>query len=454
MNETLTTALAIKEARRCLNCATPTCQSSCPLEINIPNFIQHLAKGNMGAAYDTISEANKLPAICARVCPSERQCENSCALGMEGKPIAISNLEGFIADFAHENDLKPLIPSTLTRGKVAIIGSGPAGLAAAGDLIRQQFAVTIFEAQSEAGGILLFGIPEYRLPNDIVRKEIRELQSCGVEIKVEKKAGIDFTIDDLFAEGYDAIFIGVGTALPSTLDIPGKQLSGILTATYFLRTVVLANTGDVDKSEILMEPGDRVVVVGAGNVAMEAAITAVNSGASEVTVVYHKDEEHIKASPEEYRKAVEAGVQFKFMQQPVAYFNPKQMRALKNIRRKGLPADELNVAGVLLQNLNKNERNEFVPGVGQEVLACDCVILAIGKKAAPPIITTTKGIQMDVNGFVLTKERPYGMTTRPGVFSSGDVVHGPATIVLAMKDSKKVAEGIAQYIDAKKLLED
>lgn len=453
MNEKLTTALAIKEARRCLKCSEPTCLGGCPLQINIPRFIECLAKGNLGEAYDTISEANNLPAICGRVCPSERQCEQSCVLSAENNAVAIAKLEGFIADFAHENDLKTITSTEAKRGKIAIIGSGPAGLAAAGDLIRQKFAVTIFEAQAEPGGVLLFGIPEYRLPKDIVRKEISELQAGGVEIKVSKRAGVDFTIDDLFAEGYDAIFIGVGTALPSTLDIPGKQLSGILTATYFLRTDVLAATGKVDKSEIVLNPGDRVVVVGAGNVAMEAALTAMRRGAGEVTVVYHKGEECIKADRQAYQKALEEGVKFHFLQQPVAYFNPKQMRAVKNIRRRVQQADELNVAGVLLQNIVKDEKGEYIAAGGQELLGCDCVILAIGQKEAPPIITSTKGIQMDANGFVITKERPYGMTTRAGVFSSGDIVHGPATVVLAMKESKKVAEGIAQYVDAKKLLE-
>lgn len=451
MSDNLNIAAAIKEARRCLKCDKPICQSSCPLETNIPEFIRKLTQGNFGRAYDVISETNNLPSICARVCPAERLCEAGCSL-KEEKPVAISKLEGFIADFAHENNLMPLVYNESDRGKVAIIGSGPAGLAVAGDLIKQQFSVTIFEAQAEPGGVLLFGIPDYRLPKSIVRREIAELQSCGVEIKVEKRAGIDFTIDDLFDEGYDAIFIGVGTALPRTLDIPGKELSGILTATYFLRTVVLAATGKVDKSEILLNPGDRVVVVGAGNVAMETAVTAMRRGASEVTVVYHKSEDDLKIDRGSYQKALDSGVNFRFLRQPVAYFNPKQMRALKNVRRRVNQIDEFNVAGVLLQNIVKTSNGEYVSEGGQEVLDCDCVILAVGQKAAPPIITSSKGIQMDVNGFVITKSKPYGMTTRAGVFTSGDIVHGPATVVLAMKEAKKVASGIAQYIDAKKLL--
>lgn len=454
MSEKLTISTAIKEARRCQNCVNPSCRSGCPLQIEIADFVKCVGKGNFGEAYDIISQNNNLPAICARVCPADRQCEAQCSLLREGNAVQIAALEGFIADFAHDNDLKPLITSKAKRGRVAIIGSGPAGLAAAGDLIRQHFAVTIFEAQSEPGGVLLFGIPEYRLPKAVVRREISELQTCGVQIEVEKRAGIDFTIDDLFADGYDAIFMGVGTALPRTLNIPGKELEGILTATYFLRTVVLATTGKVDNSEIVLAQGDRVVVVGGGNVAMEAAIVAVRRGASKVTVVYHKDEDCMIASDENYRKALELGVKFNFLQEPVAYFNPKQMRAVKNIRRRSGQVDEISVAGVLLQNMVKNKAGEYVAEGGQEIVDCDCVILAIGQKEAPPIITTTKGIQIDVNGFVITKNKPYGMTTRSGVFSSGDIVHGPATVVLAMKESKKVAAGIAQYVDAKKLLEE
>lgn len=454
MNKQLTTAEAIKEARRCAHCDNPTCQEGCPVQINIADFIKNLSKGNFGSAYDTIIKSNDLPSICARVCPADRQCEALCIMQKEGKPVAIADLEGFIADFAHDNGLKPPVPHCCYRGRVAIIGSGPAGLAAAGYLVKNHFGVTIFEAQSEPGGMLLFGIPEYRLPKDIVRREIAELQQGGVEIRVQKKAGIDFTIDDLFAEGYDAIFMGVGTALPKTLDIPGKELLGILTASYFLSTDMLANTGKLDEREIVLHPGDRVVVVGAGNVAMNSAITAMRRGASQVTVVYHKAERTITASAENYQKALAAGVQFKFMQEPVAYFNQKQMRALRNVRRSARDPEDLNVAGVLLQNIVEDKDGNYVAAGGQEVMACECVILAIGRKPTPPIITTTKGIQIDANGFVVTKDRPYGMTTRAGVFSSGDIVHGPATVVLAMKESQKVAAAITQYVDAKKLLEE
>ncbi len=454
MSRVLTTTEAINEARRCLNCAKPTCRNGCPIENDIPQFIRALSEGNVGNAYEIISEHSNLPAICGRVCPHERQCESHCVLTKNKHGIEIGSLEMFVADFAHENSLKPIPPSTGKRGKVAVIGSGPAGLTVAGDLAKMNFAVTIFEGQSEPGGVLLFGIPEFRLSKDVVRREITELTDLGVEIKTNMLIGPDFTVDQLFDQGYDAIFMGTGTSLPRTLDIPGKELTGILTATYFLRMVVLADSGKLDNSETLLHTGDNVIVVGAGNVAMDAARTAVRRGAKNVTVVYHKTEAEISCFPSEYEEAIKEGINFNFLKKPLAYLNKKQIRALKNIRQQPSEQDDTVLAGLLVQNITKTADGEFVADGGQEYLPCDCVILAIGQRPAARIVSTTKGIEVDDKGFVITKERPYGMTTRAGVFSSGDVVHGPATVVLAMKESKKVAAGIAQYIDAKKLLED
>lgn len=452
MSRRMTTSEAINEARRCLNCARPLCRTGCPIENNIPQFIRTLSEGNIGLAYEIISERSNLPAICGRVCPHERQCEAHCVLSKNKHGIEIGSLEMFIADFAHENNLKPLPPSTGKRGKVAVIGSGPAGLTVAGDLAKMNFAVTIFEGQSEPGGILLFGIPEFRLNKDVVRREIKELLHLGVEIKTNTLIGPDYTVDDLFSMGYDAIFMGTGTSLPRTLNIPGKELTGILTATYFLRMVVLSDSGKLDESETLLHVGDNVIVIGAGNVAMDAARTAIRRGAKNVTVVYHKTEAEISCFPSEYEAAVKEGVQFNFLQQPIAYLNKKQMRALNAMRQKASESDETELAGLLVQNIVKTEDGQFIEEGGQVALPCDCVILAIGQRPAARIVSTTKGIQVDDRGFVITRERPYGMTTRAGVFSSGDVVHGPATVVLAMKESKRVAAGIAQYIDAKKLL--
>lgn len=454
MSRPLTTAEAIREARRCLDCARPSCVGGCPIEINIPEFIRALAGGNIGIAYETITESSNLPAICGRVCPHERQCEARCLLAKKQCGIEIGSLESFVADFAQSNGIKPLRPSAKDKGRVAVIGSGPAGLTVAGDLAKLDFDVTIFEAQSEPGGVLLFGIPEYRLQKDVVRREIAQLRGLGVEIKTGQLAGEDFTVDDLFRAGFDAIFIGIGSSLPRTLDIPGKELSGIQAASYFLRTAMLADEGKLDESETLLHSGENVIVVGDDNMAMEAARTAARRGAAAVTVVSGKAEAEMQATAEEYQKTLAAGVQFSFLKQPMAYFNKKQMRALRNIRRAAEPGDESEVAGLLVQNMSKSAEDEYVPEGGQQMLAAGSVILSVGHKPVARIISTTYGLQLDSRGYVITRERPYGMTTRAGVFSSGDNVHGPATVVLAMKESKRVAAGIAQYIDAKKLLED
>ncbi len=386
--------------------------------------------------------------------PHERQCKSHCILTNKKCGIEIGSLKMFIANFAHDNDLKPAHPSSGKRGKVAVIGSGPAGLTAAGDLAKMDFAVTVFEAQSEPGGVLLFGIPEFHLQKSIVRKEITNLLHLGVEIKTNQLAGVDFTVDDLFAAGFDAIFMGTGTThLPRTIDIPGKELSGIQPATYFLRMVFLADNGNLDESETLMHAGDNVIVIGAGNVAMDAARTAIRRSASNVTIVYRKTKAEISAFPSEYTAAVEEGVQFNYLKQPTAYLNKKQICDLNNTCNLPSDTDETTVAGLLVQNVTKTSYDQFIKESNQEVLPCDYVILAVGQKPSARIVSTTKCIKVDGRGFVTTRYRPYGMTTRAGVFSSSDVVHGPATVVLAMRESKKVAQGIAQYIDAKKLLE-
>ncbi|MCH4157965.1 MAG: NAD(P)-dependent oxidoreductase [Acidaminococcaceae bacterium] len=436
MSEIMSMADALKEARRCLNCAKPGCRTGCPIENNIPQFIRALRDGNLGTAYEIISERSNLPAICGRVCPHEKQCESHCVLARNKNGIKVGSLERFIADFAHINGLKPIPPTTGERGSVAVIGSGPAGLTVAGDLAKMNFGVTVFEGMPEPGGVLMFGIPEFRLSKVVVRREIDQLRHIGVVFKTGVLVGPDITVDDMFAQGFDAIFMGTGTALPKTLDLPGKELAGIITATYYLQMVVLVENGKLDARETLLHDSDRILVIGAGNVAMDAARTAIRRGAKSVTVVYHKTDKQVSAFPNEFTAAQKEGVQFEFLQSPTAY----------------TAAADGSVGGLDVEEMVQTPEGKFKPTGKHKVIPCDRIILAIGQKPAARIVSTTTGIRVDERGFVITRERPYGMTTRAGVFSSGDVVHGPATVVLAMRESKKVAAGIAQYVDAKHLL--
>jgi glutamate synthase (NADPH/NADH) small chain len=349
--------------------------------------------------------------------------------------IHIGKLERFIADFdaemgihLHKNEL-PL------QGKVAVVGSGPAGLTVAGDLAKLGFAVTIFESQAEPGGVLMHGIPEFRLGKDVVRREIRRIQDLGVEIRTNVLVGPDITVDGMFDDGFDAIFIGTGTALPKKLDIPGKDLPGVAQATYFLGMVALARAGCLDAKEIPVSARDRVVIIGAGNVAMDAARTAVRLGAAKVTVVYRRTEQDITADKAEFAAARAEGVEFCWLANPAAIQGEKRVTGLK------------------CEMLSIDTEDKAQPTGEYLTIAADAILVAIGQRPAARIVSTTRGIDVDAMGYVVTRERPYGMTTRRGVFAGGDVVHEPATVVLAMKEAKKVASGIAQYIEAKKLIE-
>ena len=465
MSRKLTMEEALTEARRCLHCGIPGCRKGCPIENNIPDFIRALREGNIGAAYETISLRSNLPAICGRVCPHEKQCEAHCVLTRSKRGIQIGSLEMFVADFAHQYGLKPIPKSTGERGKVAVIGSGPAGLTVAGDLAKMNFDVTVFEKQHEPGGVLMFGIPDFRLSKEVVRREIDQLRNIGVKFQCNVLAGPDITVDDMFDQGFDAIFMGTGTALPRELEIPGKELRNVLTAEYYLRTVHLLNSGVLSNEEAKLNEGDVVAVIGAGNVAMDSARTAIRRGAKEVTVFYRKTEAEVPAFPAELEEAKREGVHFQYLREPAAFISREDME-----KGNGVPADMIDnpvkaqayngadlqrrkpVGGVLFDKIIKEEDGKFRPAGEQECYPCDCVVQAIGNKPAARIVSTTTGIQVDERGFVITRERPYGMTTRAGVFSSGDVVHGPATVVLAMKESKKVAAGIAMYVDAKRLI--
>lgn len=425
--ENYTMQEAIAEAKRCLNCKVPQCRKGCPINNEIPSWIHELSMGNLGNAMAIINTRSNLPAVCGRVCAHERQCEGNCILNKKGAHINIGRLERFVADFdttmrlTHENIVEK------NNGKIAIIGSGPAGLTIAGELARKGYMVEIFEMEPEPGGVLMFGIPEYRLPKEVVKNEIIKIANLGVNIHCNVTVGSDCTIDDIFADGFDAIFMGTGTGKPKRLDVPGVDLVGVRQAVYFLRRVGLYQQGFMSREEVPVKEGQRVFVVGGGNTAMDAARTSLRLGASEVTVLYHRTQDRMSALKAEYDDAVAEGVKFLF---------------------------ETSIAEIRDTN-GDGELDELVidtNGVKTSIPA-NRVIQAVGSAPASRIVSTTEGIDVDKRGYVLTRDVPYGMTSRKGVFAGGDVTNRPASVVHAMDDARKVAEGIAQYVTAKKLLE-
>ena len=424
-NKDYTMAEARREAKRCLNCIVPQCRKGCPISNDIPAWIHELSMGNMGNAMSIINLRSNLPAVCGRVCAHERQCEGHCVLGKQGSHINIGKLERFVSDFDSDMSLTRESIVQKDRGRVAVIGSGPAGLTIAGELARKGVAVEIFEMEREAGGVLMFGIPEYRLPKEVVRKEIAKIEQLGVTIRCNTTVGRDLTIDDLFARGFDAIFMGTGTGKPKRLELPGGGLWGVRYALYFLRRVSLWREGYIGRDEVPVREGDKVYVVGCGNTAMDAARTAVRLGASEVTVLYHRDINSMAALRAEYDDAVTEGVRFRWN------------TSIKSIHDTEGILDEL--------ILNTPD--------GEVSVAADKVIMAVGSAPASRIVSTTEGIEVNEKGYVITRDMPYGMTTRKGVFAGGDVTDRPATVVHAMQDARRVAEGMLRYLDAVKLFD-
>lgn len=425
--ENYTMQEAIAEAKRCLNCKVPQCRKGCPINNEIPSWIHELSMGNLGNAMAIINTRSNLPAVCGRVCAHERQCEGNCILNKKGAHINIGRLERFVADFdttmrlTHENIVEK------NNGKIAIIGSGPAGLTIAGELARKGYMVEIFEMEPEPGGVLMFGIPEYRLPKEVVKNEIIKIANLGVNIHCNVTVGSDCTIDDIFADGFDAIFMGTGTGKPKRLDVPGVDLVGVRQAVYFLRRVGLYQQGFMSREEVPVKEGQRVFVVGGGNTAMDAARTSLRLGASEVTVLYHRTQDRMSALKAEYDDAVAEGVKFMF---------------------------ETSIAEIRDTN-GDGELDELVIDTNgvKTTIPANRVIQAVGSAPASRIVSTTEGIDVDKRGYVLTRDVPYGMTSRKGVFAGGDVTNRPASVVHAMDDARKVAEGIAQYVTAIKLLE-
>ncbi|MDE6532473.1 MAG: NAD(P)-dependent oxidoreductase [Muribaculaceae bacterium] len=426
VNENYTVSEAIREAQRCLHCKVPSCKKGCPISNDIPDWISELSKGNFGNAMQIINNRSNLPAVCGRVCAHERQCEGNCVLNKKGSHINIGKLERFVADFDSDSGMTHEAIPEKTRGRVAVIGSGPAGLTVAGDLARKGFSVDIFEMETEAGGVLMFGIPEYRLPKEVVRNEIRKIENLGVAFHLNSTVGEGITIDDLFDQGFDAIFMGTGTGVPKRLNIPGNQNPAVRQAIRFLRRVSLYENGLMDRKEVIVGDGDVVFVIGCGNTAIDAARTAIRMGSKEVNVVYHRTINEMKALRAEYDDAVAEGVKFLWN------------TSITNI-------EALDDTAIKTVTLTTDGEDRVVPA--------DHVIMAVGSAPASRIVSTTEGIEVDGNGYVITRDTPYGMTTRKGVFAGGDVTNRPATVVHAMHDAKLVAEGIEKYVDAVKLLD-
>ncbi len=426
-----TEAEALTEAERCLNCKNPLCVSGCPIENRIPEIIAAIKVKDYPSAIAIINANSNLAIICARVCPHNDQCEGACVLNRKGKGILISKLERFLAEKEMELALNKL------RGKVAVIGSGPAGLSAAAILAKQNYRVTIFEAQPKAGGVLRYGIPEYRLPHDVVDKQIEIVRNLGARLETGVVIGEDLTIDQLFGMEYQAIFIGTGTGLSRKLDIEGEDLPGSMQATYFLKTVTLIQDESLANHPYPVLPGDRVLVVGAGNVAVDAARTALRLGAASVRAVDIVPEKERRASDKEYDEALHEGVNFSFETSITQIHGESELTGvtLKKFSRQVAGRESISLA------LKDSE----------EQVDCNKLIIAVGQKPFARIVSTTTGIKTNERGYVITETVPYyGMTTRTGVFAAGDVVHEPKTVILAMREGRRVAEAIDSFLQRDK----
>ncbi|WP_020675201.1 FAD-dependent oxidoreductase [Geopsychrobacter electrodiphilus] len=418
---------ALAEAARCLKCKKPLCVGGCPIENRIPEIITAIEARDYQAAIAIINANSNLAIICARVCPHNDQCEGACVLNRKGEGIQISKLERFLAEKEMELTLNQM------RDKIAIIGSGPAGLSVAAILAKQNYRVTIFEAQAKAGGVLRYGIPEYRLPNEVVEKQIEVVRNLGVRLETGVVIGEDLTIDQLFAMDYRAIFIGTGTGLSRKLEVDGESLPGAMQAIYFLGTVSLIQDGSLANRPYPVLPGDRVLVVGAGNVAVDAARTALRLGAASVRAVDIVPEKERRASDKEYDEALHEGVSFTFETSVTQIHGEDKL------------------TGVTLQKFTRQlcGRESIIrplPG-SEERIACDKLIIAVGQKPFARIVSTTTGIKTNERGYVITENAPfYGMTTRAGVFAAGDVVHEPKTVILAMREGRRVAEALDSFL--------
>ena len=426
---------AKEEASRCINCKNAQCIKGCPVSINIPGFIEKVKNDDIEGAYQVISESSALPAVCGRVCPQESQCEGKCIRGIKGEPISIGKLERFVADWASENGIKPKGAAEKNGKKVAVIGSGPAGLTCAGDLAKMGYDVTIFEALHEAGGVLVYGIPEFRLPKTrVVAKEIENVKSLGVKIETNVVVGKSVTIDELLnEEGFDAVFIGSGAGLPKFMGIPGEQANGVFSANEYLTRSNLMKAFNEDSNTPIMR-GKKVAVVGGGNVAMDAARTALRLG-SEVYIVYRRSEEELPARVEEVHHAKEEGIIFNLLTNPVEILEDEK-GWVKGIRCIKMELGEPDESG--------RRRPVEVPG-SEFVIDVDTVIMSLGTSPNPLISSTTKGLEINKRKCIVAAEEN-GQTSKEGVYAGGDAVTGAATVILAMGAGKAGAKGIDEYL--------
>ena len=429
---------AVEEAQRCLGCKNAKCITGCPVNINIPAFIAQVKEGNFEEAYKIIGESSALPAVCGRVCPQESQCEGKCVRGIKGDAVSIGKLERFVADWAKENGIKPVPAAEKNGHKIAVIGSGPAGLTCAGDLAKLGYDVTIFEALHKAGGVLSYGIPEFRLPKDrVVAPEVENVKSLGVKIETDVIIGKTVTIDELIEnEGFDAVFIGSGAGLPKFMGIPGENANGVFSANEYLTRSNLMKAFDPDSRTPIMH-GKKVAVVGGGNVAMDAARTALRLGA-EVHIVYRRSEEELPARVEEVHHAKEEGIIFDLLTNPTEILSDDKgwVTGMKCIRMELGEPDE-----------SGRRRPVEVPG-SEFVMELDTVIMSLGTSPNPLISSTTKGLDTNKWKCIIADENN-GKTTKEGVYAGGDAVTGAATVILAMGAGKAAAKGIDEYLSTK-----
>ena len=434
-----TEEMAIKEAQRCLNCKNKPCMGGCPVNVKIPEFISLVAQGEFEEAYYKISETSSLPAVCGRVCPQENQCEKYCVRGIKGEPVAIGRLERFVADWFMRNGKTTQKAPEPNGKKVAVIGGGPAGLACAGDLQKIGYSVEIFEAFHTAGGVLMYGIPEFRLPKDIVRAEIEKLKELGVKIHTDMVIGKVLSVDELLNdEGFDAIFIGTGAGLPSFLKIEGENLNGVYSANEFLTRINLMKAYKFPQYDTPIYMGKNVVVVGGGNVAMDAARCAKRMGAENVSIVYRRSEEEMPARLEEVHHAKEEGIDFKLLSNPVRIIGTDDGWA-KQVECVRMELSDPDASGRRKPVEIKN--SEFL-------IDAEVVVIAIGQTPNPLIRNTTPDIETDSRGCIIVKEKT-GETCKEGVFAGGDAVTGAATVILAMGAGKSAAAAIDEYIREK-----